>query len=265
LKTSSVPNRAIGKPRPSPSENVILERIYQTLFNRFGPQSWWPGETPFEVIVGAILTQNTNWGNVEKAIRNLKRDNALTPEGLNTISARHLATLIRPSGYFNIKAKRLKNFMSFLFEGYGGSVEKMMKEPLETLRPKILSVNGIGPETADSILLYALGKPVFVVDAYTRRLLYRHGLIERTADYHAMQRLLTDHMPRDLALFNEYHALIVRVGKEFCKPKPACETCPLNAVHYSLKHRCQTCHRFLPPASVKKIPPILRCPQCPSD
>lgn len=246
MKTSSVPKRATVKPESSLSPQEVFARIYHTLFNRFGPQHWWPGETPFEVIVGAILTQNTNWGNVEKAIRNLKKDNALTPEGLRNIPAQHLAALIRPSGYFNIKAKRLQNFMSFLFEGYGGSVDKMREEPLETLRPRILSVNGIGPETADSILLYALGKPVFVVDAYTKRILYRHGLIDKAADYHTMQRLLTDHMAQDRALFNEYHALIVRVGKEFCKPKPACETCPLNAVQYSLEHRCRHCHRFLP-------------------
>src|SRR3990167_2847496 len=147
-----------------------LEEIFDKLFRHFGPQSWWPGETPFEVIVGAILTQNTNWQNVAKAINNLKQAKVLSPKKLYSISRQRLAKLIRPSGYFNIKAKRLKEFMNFLFNNYGGNLKKMFSRPLEDLRKEILTVNGIGPETADSILLYAGGYPVFVVDAYTKRI-----------------------------------------------------------------------------------------------
>ncbi len=207
---------------------VTLKKIYQKLYAHFGPQHWWPGDTPFEVIVGAILTQNTNWANVEKAIANLKRARALTPQGLKKISTQKLATLIKPSGYYNIKAKRLKNFIAFLFEEYDGSLKKMKKEPVAVLRRKVLSVNGVGPETADSILLYAFGKPAFVVDAYTKRLLCRHEVIDEDLDYHAIQDLFHRYLEADEQFFNEYHALIVRVGKEFCKPDPKCFACPLS-------------------------------------
>ncbi len=212
----------------------VLEKIYHRLFTRFGPQDWWPGDTPFEIIVGAILTQNTNWGNVERAIAHLKKARVLTPPALRDIPIKKLAALIKPSGYFNIKAKRLKNFIIFLFEEYDGRLAKMAKEPLPSLRKKILSVNGIGPETADSILLYAFGKPVFVIDAYTQRVFFRHYVLEQEADYHVAQRIFMDHLKTDIPVFNEYHALIVRVGKDFCKPKPVCAPCPLNR----MRKRC---------------------------
>ena len=205
-----------------------LEEIFDKLFRHFGPQSWWPGETPFEVIVGAILTQNTNWQNVAKAINNLKQAKVLSPKKLYSISRQRLAKLIRPSGYFNIKAKRLKEFMNFLFNNYGGNLKKMFSRPLEDLRKEILTVNGIGPETADSILLYAGGYPVFVVDAYTKRIFSRQKLLSEDADYHTVQKIFAENLKKDAQLYNEYHALIVRLGKDFCKKtNPKCEICPI--------------------------------------
>jgi endonuclease III related protein len=201
--------------------------MYHKLRHTYGPQHWWPGETAFEVIVGAILTQNTAWRNVEKAIVQLKRAHLLTPHELRRISEKRLASLIRPSGYFNIKAKRLKGFISFLFREYRGSLKEMFKEPLETLREKLLSVKGIGPETADSILLYAGGFPTFVVDAYTHRVFSRHRLVPDDAGYEPLKRFFTSHLPQDAALFNEYHALLVKVGKERCRKEPLCNGCPL--------------------------------------
>ena len=214
------------------------------MLRAFGAQHWWPAETPFEVMVGAILTQNTNWANVEKALGNLKKARSLNPQALYQMPQKKLANLIRPSGYFNIKAKRLKNFIAFLFQEYNGEVKRMQGEPLKQLREKILAVNGIGPETADSILLYALDKPIFVVDAYTKRILYRHGFADKEADYHHLQNLFMGQLDHDADLFNEYHALIVRIGKEFCKPTPRCEQCPLNRIHYSIKERCPKCFRY---------------------
>src|SRR3972149_12314300 len=151
-----------------------LEKIYKKLFTAFGPQRWWPGDTPFEVIVGAILTQNTAWKNVEKAIHNLKKAKVLQSKKMHDLSERELAKLIRPAGYFNIKAKRLKYFLNYLFDNYGGSLNRMFKKRTDALRRELLQVNGIGPETADSILLYAGNHPVFVVDAYTKRIFSRH-------------------------------------------------------------------------------------------
>lgn len=205
-----------------------LLSIYHKLYNTFGPQHWWPGDTPFEIIIGAILTQNTNWQNVEKAITNLKRNKCLTPSGLKNISLNKLARLIRPSGYYNIKARRLKEFINFLCSEYKSKVTLMAKENLPALRKKLLDVKGIGPETADSILLYALDKPIFVVDAYTKRILSRHNILDNHADYHKVQELFMNNLPKKTRLFNEYHALLVRAGKEFCKKKsPDCGKCPL--------------------------------------
>jgi len=204
-----------------------LQSYYRRLFKQYGPQHWWPGSGPFEVIVGAILTQNTAWQNVEQAIRNLKEAGLLTPAALLRIPTRKLARLIRPSGYFNIKAARLKEFIRFLFDEYGGSVRRMFKEDPACLRKKLLNVKGVGPETADSILLYAGGFPVFVVDAYTRRVFHRHGLAHRKMDYHDLQALIISALPKDPSLFNEFHALIVKVGKEHCGREPDCEGCPL--------------------------------------
>ena len=205
-----------------------LEKIYRILRKKFGPQHWWPAKTPFEVIVGAILTQNTNWGNVKKAIRNLKKQNVLFPQALKDIPVENLAALIKPAGYFNVKAKRLKNFIRFFFEKYDGDLKKMEQEPLEALRVKLLTVNGIGPETADSILLYALNKPIFVVDAYTKRIFCRNNLIAENSVYHDIQKMFMSRLENYTRLFNEYHALIVRLGKDHCRPRPLCESCPLN-------------------------------------
>jgi endonuclease-3 related protein len=205
--------------------------IYRRLEKAFGPQHWWPGETPFEVMTGAILTQNTSWRNVEKALARLKEEKALTPEGIRRLTEPELAEFIRSSGFFRIKARRLKDFVGFLFEEYGGDLLRMRKEGAETLRPKLLKVRGIGPETADSILLYGLGKPAFVVDAYTKRVLARHGWIqEESAPYGEVQALFTAHLPAEERLFNEYHALLVRLAKEYCRKKPDCSRCPLRTL-----------------------------------
>ncbi len=204
-----------------------LEKVYKTLYAHYGPQSWWPAKSRFEVILGAILTQNTNWKNVEKAIANLKDKNLLSSKALQKVSQKRLATLIRPSGYFNIKADRIKSFLHFLESVYGGDLQRMFREKTGTLRKKLMSVKGVGPETADSILLYAGGRPVFVVDAYTRRILSRHGLCENGCDYDQMQTLFMENLTADTRMFNEYHALLVCVGKEYCIPQPDCSECPL--------------------------------------
>src|SRR4029453_8595911 len=185
----------------------VLTEIYDKMFRHFGPQHWWPGETPFEVMVGAILTQNTNWGNVEKAIANLKVRGLLSPQALEALPPEKLAELIRPAGYFNLKAKRLKNFIHFLVKEYGGRVEKLCAEEVSVLREKLLAVSGIGPETADSILLYAALKRSFVIDQYTYRVLSRHYLVAEEATYEEMQELMTHHLPEEISLYNEYHAL----------------------------------------------------------
>jgi len=204
--------------------------MYNRMLNRFGPQHWWPGETPFEVAVGAILTQNTNWGNVEKAIENLKKNRLLRPSALHELSHDRLAELIRPAGYFNIKAKRLKNFIEFLMNEYHGSMNRMKKEDFSSVRKNLLSVNGIGPETADSIILYALEKPVFVIDAYTKRVLSRHTILDHDASYEAFQEFFHAELKEDVSLFNEYHALFVRLAKENCRTKPVCTGCPLEGM-----------------------------------
>jgi len=207
-----------------------LMRIYDRLLRCFGPRGWWPGDTTFEVMVGAILTQNTAWQNVEKAIANLKDKGLLNPSGLYLIPERELAELIRPAGYFNVKARRLKNFVKFLFEHYDGDPDRLAESNLSDLRQELLAINGVGPETADSILLYALNKPIFVVDAYTKRIFSRHNLIPVGASYSEVQAFLMDNLPRDVALYNEFHALVVHLGKTFCKAKPDCETCPIKGV-----------------------------------
>lgn len=211
-------------------QNIILVQIYNTLFKSFGPQHWWPGDTPFEIAVGAILTQNTNWGNVEKAINNLKESGTLDAHILHKMPHAKLASLIKSAGYFNIKAKRLKHFLAFLTNNYKGVIENMKDEDLYELRRRLLEVNGIGPETADSILLYSLDKPTFVIDAYTKRVLIRHNIIPESATYHEMQELFHNNLPADAAIYNEYHALFVMTGKHFCKPKPKCQGCPLEKI-----------------------------------
>ncbi|MEW6681244.1 MAG: endonuclease III domain-containing protein [bacterium] len=206
----------------------ILEKIYHLLYNTFGEMYWWPGESPFEIIIGAILTQNTAWKNVEKAIENLKKEDLLTPERINKISEQRLAKIIKPSGFYKQKAKKLKEFVNFLFLSYNGNIKKLFEKELFSLRGDLLSIKGIGKETADSILLYALNKPIFVVDAYTKRVLTRHKLIDEKADYDAIQRLFMENLPKEVKLFNNYHALFVKLGKDICKKiKPLCDRCPL--------------------------------------
>ena len=212
-----------------------LTEIYQLLFDRFGPQHWWPGQTQFEIITGAILTQNTNWTNVEKAIVNLKSADCLTPEGLYHLDVTKLAELIRPAGYYNIKTKRLKNFLNWLFENYEGRLTNLETIDTNQLRCELLAVKGIGFETADSILLYAFERPVFVVDAYTARIAFRHQLIEPEANYEQLRELFQSNLPEDTQLFNEYHALLVKVGKEFCKTKAKCSGCPHEKLPHSLE------------------------------
>jgi len=214
--------------------NEILSEIYKLLYDAFGPQHWWPGETPFEIITGAILTQNTSWANVEKAIANLKSAGQLTPEAIFHIDISQLAELIRPAGYYNIKAKRLKSFINWLYDNYDGKMTNLEHVNTDQLREELLAIKGIGRETADSILLYALGRPVFVVDAYTARITLRHSLIDPGADYEQLRQLFESNLPEDVQLFNEYHALLVKVGKEFCRPKAKCSGCPLEELPHTL-------------------------------
>lgn len=204
-----------------------LLSIYDVLLSFFGEQGWWPADTPFEVVVGAVLTQNTAWGNVERALENLKAEGVLTPRGLQDIDEARLAGLIRPAGYYNIKAQRLKGLMAFLFREYGGDLTALFSDPLSTLRVKLLEVNGIGPETADSILLYAGEQPIFVIDAYTKRILSRHGMITDGATYEEVQDLFMRSLPPNVSLYKEYHALLVRLAKTFCKTTPHCAGCPM--------------------------------------
>ncbi|MHC4757431.1 MAG: endonuclease III domain-containing protein [Planctomycetota bacterium] len=212
--------------------------IYQLLYDRFGPQHWWPGQTRFEMITGAILTQNTNWKNVEKAIANLKAAHLLLPHRINDLEPEKLAEFIRPAGYYNIKAKRLKNFVRWLFEQYEGLLESLDSVDTGLLRAELLSIKGIGLETADSILLYALDRPVFVVDAYTARVAVRHHLIEPQTDYNQLQNLFQYNLQQDSQLFNEYHALLVKLGKDFCRTKPLCEGCPLESLPHTIESAC---------------------------
>lgn len=201
--------------------------MFDLLLNHFGPQNWWPAETDLEVMVGAVLTQNTNWKNVEKAIENLKRKDLLSLESLCSLTVTELAQEIRPAGYFNIKARRLKNLINFVVKQYQADLSVFFGDETRSLREGLLSVKGIGPETADSILLYAARRPVFVIDAYTHRILGRHGMSDGETSYYELQDLFIDHLPEDPALFNEFHALIVQTGKNYCKKKPACSCCPL--------------------------------------
>jgi len=209
-----------------------LRKIYRRLMDAYGPQHWWPAQGPFEVIVGAILTQSTAWTNVEKAIKSLREAGALSPAALRRLSLAELARLIHACGYHNVKARRLKAFVDWFGAAYGDSLIKLSAGDTVHLREQLLAVYGIGEETADSIILYAAGKPVFVIDAYTRRILGRLGLKPKTESYAAYQQVFMSSLPADAALFNEYHALLVRLGKEACRKKPLCDEC-------CLKDMCQ--------------------------
>jgi endonuclease III related protein len=205
-----------------------LDEYYNSLFTALGPQHWWPGRTQFEIIVGAILTQNTSWKNVEKAISKLRRAGLLSPKALGNASIRRVERAVRSSGYFRQKARKLKAFCEFLETNYAGSLERMFRAPTFILREQLLGVFGIGPETADSILLYAGGHEVFVVDAYTRRLLLRHGWIPEKARYDDIRWVFERQFPGDVKRFNEFHALIVKAGKRWCLARnPKCTECPL--------------------------------------
>ena len=204
-----------------------LLKMYELLHEYFGDLHWWPADDSFEVIVGAILTQNTAWTNVEKAIQALRERHLLTPAALFSIPNSELAPIIRSSGYYHLKAERLKTFVRFMIAEYAGNLEAMKMENISKLRGKLLGLKGIGPETADSILLYACEKPVFVIDAYTKRILCRHGMIGKDADYHTTQALFMDNLQPDVTFFNQYHALIVNAGKTFCRKTAVCADCPL--------------------------------------
>ncbi len=212
-----------------------LTGLFRAMLDHFGPSAWWPGDTPFEVAVGAVLTQNTAWRNVEKAIAALKQQGGLTPRSLAAMPRPLLEEALRPSGFFRLKAARLGALLAWFatHPGWddpagGPQLDFLRHLPTDTLRAKLLSVRGIGPETADCILLYALGRPSFVVDAYTRRMVSRHGLLPGDVEYHELRAFFMDVLPQDVPLFNEFHALIVRTGKEYCKKtRPLCAACPL--------------------------------------
>lgn len=202
-------------------EKDRLLKIYEKLLGHFGPQAWWPADSPFEVMVGAILTQNTNWKNVEKAIANLKRKKLLRPVSILEIANSKLEKLIRPAGFFRQKAKRLKGFI------------REYRRKSEMNREELLRIKGIGPETADSILLYAFEKPTFVVDAYTRRIGQRVGLF-KFDDYHEIKDYFEKNLPKDREMYKEYHALLVELAKNYCKTKPACKKCPVGKLCYNI-------------------------------
>ncbi len=256
---------------PKKSKHEEIKIFYRTLYRAWGPQHWWPAETPFEVIVGAYLTQNTTWTNVERAMENLRRAHVLSVDGLRNLKVARLERFIRPSGYFRQKAKRLKTFITFLDRQYEGSLDRMFAQPTAKLREELLSLNGVGPETADSILLYAGNHPAFVVDAYTRRILDRHRILPEKADYEEIRILLenslhqladeqektdaplesgfpgTVHPPSSMSsahrtalvqIYNEMHGLIVGVGKFHCgKSKAKCDGCPLQTFLPAVPHK----------------------------
>lgn len=204
-----------------------LEEVHRRLLTHYGPQHGWPADSPLEMLVGAVLTQNTSWSNVRAAIAQLREAGVMTPRALYALAPEELAALIRPAGYFRLKANRLRNLLRMLIERFDGSLDELFAVGLDEARQALLAVNGVGPETADSILLYAGNLPVFVVDAYTHRVLKRHGWIEFEADYAAVQEYCTGAVEADPAIYNELHALLVRVGSEHCRKQPRCQSCPL--------------------------------------
>jgi endonuclease III related protein len=217
------------RPALRPMLSPTPHAYYDALLAAHGPQHWWPGRTRFEIIVGAILTQNTSWTNVERAIRNLRTAHLLSPQAIRRVRSTRLAQLLRPSGYFRHKTKTLKSFVNFLYASYAGSLSRLFATSTAVLRDQLLALRGIGPETADSILLYAGKHPVFVVDAYTRRILQRHGHGHSKVAYDEIRKMFQSALPADQQLFNEFHALIVHVGKNYCRPNnPRCSECSLS-------------------------------------
>ena len=208
------------------SSQVLME-MYEAMHRRFGHQGWWPGDTPLEVCIGAILTQNTNWRNVERAISNLKAAGLLSVSALHAMPHEPLAECLRPAGYYNIKARRLKNLIAHVHESFGDDIAAFLDRSVGTLREELLGVKGVGRETADSIILYAAGKATFVVDTYTHRVLMRHGFISPEDDYERIKEFMESSLVEDVELYNDYHAQLVAVGKQFCKPTPRCAGCPL--------------------------------------
>lgn len=216
-----------------------LKSIYNALHRYYGPTHWWPGDSPFEVVVGAILTQNTAWPNVEKAIATLKSNHMLSPRSLLAAPIEQLENTIRSAGYYHQKAERLRRFCYYLLEHYDGSIAKMSRRPLYELREELMNLNGIGPETADDILLYACEKPIFVVDAYTKRILFRCGLIPEKIRYENLQQLIQDSITPEIKTYKEFHGLIVWLGKDFCRKIPHCQGCPLAKKQHTGTYPCQ--------------------------
>lgn len=209
-----------------------LFEVYRLLYEHFGPQGWWPGETPFETMVGAVLTQNTSWSNVAKAIAGLKNAGLMSYESLSCCSVDEIAQYIKSSGYYNLKAKRLRNLLDMIENRYDGRLDYFLNDELSSARERLLQVKGIGPETADSILLYACGHPIFVVDMYTHRVFSRHNMVDEETDYQTIQDVFMNELPADPGLFNEFHALVVRVAATYCKKtSPLCDRCPLQGVN----------------------------------
>ena len=231
-------------PRPAGTGRNVLLKYFTAMHRHFGDQHWWPAESPFEVMIGAVLTQNTSWHGVELAIARLRAASAVNARALYRLGPAEIAPLIRPAGYFNVKSRRLWNLTAWFVNSHQASFTALSRLPTPDLRAQLLAIHGIGPETADSILLYALGRAVFVVDAYTRRLISRHQLLPPAADYRRMQQFMTAGLPESAALYNEFHAQIVQTGKHFCRPSPQCEHCPLR--------------RFLPPAAAAGTLPAPR-------
>jgi endonuclease-3 related protein len=227
-RAGKTPGANLGAMNQFASPARVLMDYYRTMSARLGPMRWWPAKSPFEVIVGAILTQNTAWTNVERAIENLRRERLLTQTAMERVSVARLGRLIKSSGYFRQKARKLKMFVCFVRDEFGGSLKRMFAVPTTELREKLLGVHGIGPETADSILLYAGNHPIFVVDAYTRRIMTRHNILREKDAYDEIRAHFENNLPRDARLYNEYHALIVNTGKNWCRSKnPICAECPL--------------------------------------
>jgi endonuclease-3 related protein len=209
---------------------ATLLELYEALRRAYGHRRWWPGDGPFEIMAGAILTQRTNWRNVEQALEALKEEDALAPRRIAGMEPERLQALIRPAGYYRQKSARLQRLCRWLLDRCGGAVGELESLPTDVLREELLSVRGIGPETADSILLYALGRLTFVVDAYTTRIIVRHGLLDPGAGYYEMKDLFEAHLPPELDLYRDCHAQLVELGKRRCRPRPRCGGCPARPV-----------------------------------